>query len=104
MAKETDSKIKASQKKKSLDEILSELGVSPEQGLSDSEAKSRIGKYGYNELVEEKANAVLKFLSYFWGPIPWMIEAAVILSAIVRHWADFWIILVLLLMNAVVGF
>ncbi len=104
MAKETDSKIKASQKKKSLDEIISELGVSPEQGLSDSEAKSRIGKYGYNELVEEKANAVLKFLSYFWGPIPWMIEAAVILSAIVRHWADFWIILVLLLMNAVVGF
>ena len=47
---------------------------------------------------------LLKFLSYFWGPIPWMIEAAVILSAVARHWPDFGIILVLLLANAVVGF
>ena len=46
----------------------------------------------------------LKFLTYFWGPIPWMIEVAVILSAIARHWPDFGIILLLLLANAVVGF
>jgi H+-transporting ATPase len=106
MAKETDTKNKPEKKeeKKTLDELISEFGVSPEQGLSDSEAKSRIEKYGYNELVEEKVNPFLKFLTYFWGPIPWMIEAAVILSAIVRHWADFIIIFVLLIMNAVVGF
>ena len=47
---------------------------------------------------------MLKFLSYFWGPIPWMIEVAVILSAVARHWPDFGIILLLLLANAVVGF
>ena len=47
---------------------------------------------------------ILKFLTYFWGPIPWMIEMAVILSAIDRHWPDFAIILLLLLANAVVGF
>jgi H+-transporting ATPase len=46
----------------------------------------------------------LKFLSYFWGPIPWMIEVAVILSAAVQHWLDFFIILLLLCSNAVVGF
>ncbi len=46
----------------------------------------------------------LKFLSYFWGPIPWMIEAAVILSGVVRHWLDFFIILFLLFSNAVVAF
>jgi H+-transporting ATPase len=46
----------------------------------------------------------LTFLSYFWGPIPWMIEVAALLSAVVRHWTDFAIILVLLLVNAVVGF
>jgi len=85
-------------------QLLSKLNVSTAKGLDETEAKERINQYGYNELVEKKANPVLKFLSYFWGPIPWMIEAAVILSAIVRHWADFWIILVLLLMNAVVGF
>jgi H+-transporting ATPase len=47
---------------------------------------------------------LLKFLSYFWGPIPWMIEVAVILSGVVRHWPDFFIILLLLVANAVVGF
>ncbi len=59
---------------------------------------------GPNELVEKKTHPFLKFLSYFWGPIPWMIEIAVILSAVVRHWPDFFIILVLLFTNAVVGF
>lgn len=73
-------------------------------GLSQAEARQRAGQYGYNELIEKKASFFLKFLSYFWGPIPWMIEAAVILSALVRHWADFSIILVLLLINAIVGF
>jgi H+-transporting ATPase len=106
MAEKTDTKHKSTTKeeKKTLDALISELGVSPEQGLSDSEAVDRIKKYGYNELTEEKENPFIKFLSYFWGPIPWMIEAAVILSAIVHHWADFVIILVLLIMNAVVGF
>ena len=41
----------------------------------------RLTRYGYNELPEKKINPLLKFLSYFWGPIPWMIEVAVILSA-----------------------
>ena len=43
-------------------------------------------------------------LKYFWGPIPWMIEVAVILSGVLRHWADFFIILLLLLANATIGF
>ncbi len=81
----------------------SRLGASPE-GLAASEAQARLGQFGYNELPEQKTNSLLKFLSYFWGPIPWMIEVAAILSAVVRHWEDFAIILVLLLMNAGVGF
>ena len=79
------------------------LGSSP-AGLSQAEAQKRLTQYGPNEIEEKKANAFLKFLSYFWGPIPWMIEAAVILSAVARHWPDFAIILLLLLANAVVGF
>jgi H+-transporting ATPase len=86
-----------------LAEVEKKLGSSPD-GLSQAEAQKRLTQYGPNEIEEEKTNALLKFLDYFWGPIPWMIEVAVVLSGIVRHWPDFFIILVLLLANATVGF
>jgi PPK2 family polyphosphate:nucleotide phosphotransferase len=69
-------------------QLLAKLGASPD-GLSQAEAQKRLTQYGPNEIEEKKTNALLKFLSYFWGPIPWMIEAAVILSAVARHWPDF---------------
>ncbi len=84
-------------------EVEKKLGSSPE-GLTQAEAEKRLTQYGPNEIAEEKTNPLLKFLSYFWGPIPWMIEVAVILSGVVRHWPDFFIILFLLAANAVVGF
>jgi H+-transporting ATPase len=86
-----------------LPEVEKRLGSSP-AGLSQAEAQKRLSQYGPNEIEEKKTNSLLKFLSYFWGPIPWMIEAAVILSAVVGHWPDFFIILLLLVANAVVGF
>jgi H+-transporting ATPase len=87
----------------SLEEIQKRLGATG-GGLSAKEARARLGRYGPNELVERKANPVLTFLSYFWGPISWMIEVAAILSAVVHHWADFTIIVILLFLNAMVGF
>ncbi len=76
----------------------------PPEGLSQDEVRRRREEHGYNELAEEKTNPLLKFLSYFWGPIPWMIEVAAILSAIVGHWTDFIIITFLLLTNTLVGY
>ena len=84
-------------------EVLAKLGGSVD-GLTQAEAVKRLAQYGPNEIEEKKTNSFLKFLTYFWGPIPWMIEAAVVLSAVARHWPDFGIILVLLLANGVVGF
>ena len=84
-------------------ELQKKLGTTP-AGLSEAEAQKRLTQYGPNEITVKKTNELLKFLSYFWGPIPWMIEAAVILSGVVRHWLDFFIILLLLASNAVVGF
>src|SRR5271170_1621018 len=86
-----------------LPEVQKKLGSSPD-GLSQAEATKRLTQYGPNEIAEKKTNALLKFLSYFWGPIPWMIEVAVVLSGIVRHWPDFFIILLLLVANATIGF
>jgi H+-transporting ATPase len=84
-------------------EVEKRLTSSP-NGLTDAEAKKRLAQYGPNEIVEKKTNLLLKFLSYFWGPIPWMIEVAVILSGVVRHWPDCFIILTLLFANAIIGF
>ena len=86
-----------------LAELENRLQASPE-GLSAAESAQRLAQYGPNEIVEKTVSPLRKFLGYFWGPIPWMIEIAVVLSAIDRHWPDFFIILVLLLANGVVGY
>ncbi len=104
MPSETATKMDIEQAKTlSNEEVLKRLGVT-ESGLSDEEATERLAQYGPNALVEHRVSLLNKFLSYFWGPIPWMIESAAILSAMVQQWADFSIIVVLLMVNAVIGF
>jgi H+-transporting ATPase len=73
-------------------------------GLSSEEAARRLEQYGPNALEEKKVSFIRLLLGYFWGPIPWMIEVAALLSAVARHWDDFAIITALLLFNAGVGF
>ncbi len=73
-------------------------------GLSKVDTQARLAYYGLNTIQEKHQSALLKFLSYFWGPIAWMIEIAAILSAIVHNTEELIIILVMLVFNAVVGF
>ncbi len=73
-------------------------------GLSEADAQARLAFYGLNTIQEKHKSALLKFLSYFWGPIAWMIEIAAILSAVVHNTEELVIILVMLVFNAVVGF
>jgi len=87
----------------SIEQIEKELSTS-KVGLTSDEAKQRLTTYGYNELEEKKQSMLLRLLMFFWGPIPWMIEAAAILSAVVGHWEELYIILFLLVFNAGIGF
>ena len=84
-----------------IDKLMQQLKTTL-QGLSDDEAQKRLTRFGLNEISAESKSSLIKFLSYLWGPIPWMIEAAALLSLIAGHWVDLGIISVLLFFNAVV--
>ena len=73
-------------------------------GLTDAEAARRLAQYGENALAEHHVGVLERLAQFFWGPIPWMIEIAAALSAILQHWDDLAIIVVMLLVNAGVGF
>ncbi|MFW9895776.1 MAG: plasma-membrane proton-efflux P-type ATPase [Candidatus Thorarchaeota archaeon] len=90
-------------KELSIEEVFLKLSTN-ENGLSDKEVEERIAKYGRNEIPEKKVRPIVKFLKNFWGPIPWMIEIATVLSMIIAEWDDFIIILAMLLINSVVRF
>jgi len=85
-------------------ETLKEFEVKADTGLSDAEATLRIGRYGHNEVEEKEEPVWHRVFRRFWGPIPWMIEVAAVLSAMVQKWEDFGIILVMLLVNAGLDF
>ncbi len=80
------------------------IPVYAQTGLSSEEATKKQRQYGLNEIPEKKVSALRKFAGYFWGPIPWMIEVAAVLSLVIQHYEDFAIIFTLLIVNAVVGF
>ncbi len=82
---------------------LAKLGTSA-KGLSVDEAKGRLEKVGPNAIIAHEESRWTKLIGYFWGPIPWMIEAAALISLARRDWPDFAVVTGLLLYNAAVGF
>ena len=83
--------------------VLAELETSP-RGLTGEQARARLERFGPNEIAEKHTSPVLVLLGYFWAPIPWMIEVALVLSLVLRHWPDAAVIGVLLVMNVAVAF
>ncbi len=91
-------------KKVSADEVLKELRTDRNKGLSEEEARKRLAEHGLNEIPEKEESTLWRILKRFWGPIPWMIEVAAVLSAVVQKWEDFVIIVIMLFVNAGLDF
>ena len=85
-------------------ETLNQLQTDSATGLANAEAQARLQQYGYNEIQEKEEPLWHRVFRRFWGPIPWMIEMAATLSAIVGKWDDFIIIIIMLLINAGLDF
>src|SRR5262252_6993616 len=77
---------------------------SSRDGLSSSEADRRLAQYGLNTIADRAESKWHKLSAYFWGPLPFLIEAAAIISALRRDWGDFAVVAGLLIYNAAVGF
>ncbi|BBP43369.1 plasma-membrane proton-efflux P-type ATPase [Thiosulfativibrio zosterae] len=87
-----------------IESTLQELNTSESTGLSQTEAQQRLSQFGFNEIQTHEVSFLKRLLQRFWGPIPWMIEVAALLSAIANKWEDFAIIMVLLLVNGLLDF
>jgi H+-transporting ATPase len=86
----------------STEEAMGLLGASSD-GLTDSEVKRRLQIYGFNEIPEKKINPVVQFLLRYWGPMPWLLEVAIVLSIVLNHYLEAAIIFALLTVNTVIG-
>ncbi|KAK9829684.1 hypothetical protein WJX72_007324 [[Myrmecia] bisecta] len=87
----------------SIPEAFNVLKCTP-KGLTSEEAKDRLDEYGPNKLPESTRNPVLIFLGYMWNPLSWAMEVAAIMSIALLDYADFALIVALLVGNAVISF
>ena len=87
-----------------IQDSLSYFDVDPKKGLTDNEASKRRARFGPNEINEKEESLYHRILRRFWGPIPWMIEIAALLSAFLQRWEDFTIITIMLLVNVGLDF
>ena len=72
-------------------------------GLTEVETRQRLLKFGFNEVSEKKQNSLFAFLKRYWGPMPWLLELAIILSVALKHYLEAGIIFALLTINTVIG-
>lgn len=86
-----------------VEEAIRLLGTTID-GLTEPEASNRISVFGPNEITEKKKNPFLQFFSRYWGPMPWLLELAMVLAIVLDHYLEAGIIFALLTINAVVGY
>jgi H+-transporting ATPase len=73
------------------------------QGLTTAEARLRRQTYGPNSIPEPEPALWRQALAKFWAPVPWMLEAAILLQFMVREYVEAAVIATLLVFNAVLG-
>ena len=86
------------------EDSLSDFQVDSRTGLSSQEAQKRLEQFGANQITEKEEPLWHRFFKRFWGPIPWMIESAALLSGLLHRWEDFVVIVIMLLVNVLLDF
>ncbi len=76
----------------------------PSNGLTSDEAQRRLREYGPNASPEEEVRPWRRLLEKFWAPVPWMLEAAIVLQLTLGERVEAAVIGVLVLFNAALGY
>ncbi|MEZ4672241.1 MAG: plasma-membrane proton-efflux P-type ATPase [Anaerolineae bacterium] len=84
--------------------MITHLNKTSYQGLTHTEAQRRLQEYGANQISDEPRHPVMAFLSKFWGPIPWMLEATLVLQFALGKTVDAFIIAIVLMVNAIISY
>lgn len=74
------------------------------RGLSAAEAQARLKHFGPNAVVEEKTHAARELVQKFWAPVPWLLEATIIIQVFLGEIVEASIIGGLLVFNAVLSY
>jgi H+-transporting ATPase len=77
---------------------------STQKGLVSSEARRRLSEFGYNEVGEKRTSGIVKFIKRFWGSTAWMLETVAVLSLFLNEPINFFLVVALLVLNAIIGF
>lgn len=89
---------------KSQDEVLRELDVNPATGLSNTEAKERLEKYGHNKLKgKPKKSFWSLFLAQLQDMLIYVLLGAAVITIFIGEYVDSIIILLVVLINAAIG-
>ncbi|MGB5949937.1 MAG: plasma-membrane proton-efflux P-type ATPase [Parvibaculum sp.] len=74
------------------------------RGLTGAEARRRLDQFGPNEIPEQRSHPLVTLLGKFWGPIPWMLEATILLQLLLGKGGEAAVIAALLTINAGISF
>ncbi len=104
MAEKSDETKKAWHSMKA-EEVIEQLNTDKKEGLSDDEVSERQKKYGKNKLPKGKKQPWWKrLLLQFNNVLIYVLLAAAVITAIMDHWIDTWVILAVVIINALIGF
>ena len=84
--------------------MASAKDVASSTGLTGDEASRRLAKFGPNAIPDTALHPLRRALTQFWAPVPWMLEAAIVLELALGRYVEAAIIAVLLAFNAALGF
>ncbi|QNL49391.1 cation-transporting P-type ATPase [Olivibacter sp. SDN3] len=88
-----------------IEEVIADIDTNSVQGLSEPEASSRLEKFGPNKLPERKQeHPIIRFLKHFHDVLIYVLFAAAIITAVLGHYIDTIVIVIVAIVNACIGY